>query len=52
MLKGLPFSTEDIKKKDKVKVSQRNEMLSIYCIVLDFKQNVSKNEDYNLKNNM
>ena len=53
MLKGLPFSTEDIKKKkDKVQVSQRNEMLSIYCIVLDFKQNVSKNEDYNLKNNM
>ena len=52
MLKGLLFTTEDMKKKDKVQVSQRNEMLSIHCIVLDFKQNVSKNEGYNLENDI
>ena len=52
MLKGLLFTTEDMKKKDKAQVPQQNEMLSIYCIVLDFKQNISKSEDYNLENNI
>ena len=34
MLKGLFFTTED--RKNKVQVPQRNEMLSICCIILDF----------------
>ena len=51
MLKGLLFTTEDIKN-DKAQVPQRNEIISIYYVVLDFKQNVSKFEDYNLENNI
>ena len=51
MLKGLLFTTEDIKN-DKAQVPQRNEIISIYYIVLDFKQNVSKFEDHNLENNI
>ena len=38
--------------KDKVQVPQRNEMLNIFSIILDFTQNVSKIEDYNLENNI
>ena len=51
MRKGLLFTTEEIKK-GKAQVPQQNEMVSIYYIVLDFKQNVSKFEDHNLENNI
>ena len=37
------------KKKDKVQVPQRNEMLSLYCTALGF---ISKNGEYNPKENM
>ena len=43
MFTGVLFTTEDMQK-DKVKVPQRNEMLSLFCTALGF---VSKNEDYN-----
>ena len=36
-------------KKDKVQVSQRNELLSLYCTALGF---VSKNEEYNSEKNI
>ena len=36
----------NMKKEDKVQVSQRNEMLSLYCTALGF---ISKNEEYNLE---
>ena len=42
MLKSLLFTTDGMKK-DKVQLSQRNEMLSLYCTALDF---ISKNEEY------
>ena len=42
---GLLFTTEDMKK-DKVQVSQPNEMLSLYCTALGL---ISKNEEYNPK---
>ena len=38
-----------MKKKDEVKVSQRNEMLSLYCTGLGF---IGKNEKYNPKENI
>ena len=38
-----------MKKKDKVQVPQRNEMLSLYCTALGF---ISKNGEYNPKENM
>ena len=45
MFTGLLFATEDMKKKkDKVQVTQRNEVLSLYCTALGF---ISKNEKYN-----
>ena len=44
MFTGLLFTTEDMKKKDKVQVTQRNEVLSLYCTALGF---ISKNEKYN-----
>ena len=36
-------------KKDKVQMSQQNEMLSLYHTALDF---TSKNEEYRLENNI
>ena len=46
MFTGLLFTTEDIKKRKKyIQVTQRNEMLSLYCTALGF---ISKNE-YNPK---
>ena len=36
-----------MKKKDKVQVPQRNEMLSLYCTALGF---ISKNGEYNMPN--
>ena len=36
----------NMKKKDRVHVPQRNEMLSLYCNALGF---ISKNEEYNLE---
>ena len=38
-----------MKKKGKVQVLQRNEMLSLYCTALGF---ISKNEEYNPKWNI
>ena len=38
------FTDLEHQKKDKVKVPQRNEMVSLYCSALGF---VSKNEEYN-----
>ena len=44
MFTGFLFTTKDMKKKEKVQVPQRNEMLSLYCAVLGF---ISENEKYN-----
>ena len=39
----------NMKKKDKVQVPQRNEMLSSYCTAVAF---ISKNEEYNPEENI
>ena len=49
MFTGLLFTTEDMKKKDKVEVPHRNEMLSLYCTALGF---ISKNEEYKVENSV
>ena len=51
MLKALLFKTELMNKKYKVLVPQRNEMLIIYCTILGFKQNISKNKEQKLQSN-
>ena len=43
MFIGLLFTTEDIKKTEKVQVPQQNEILSLYGTALGF---ISKNEEY------
>ena len=55
MFTGLLFTTGDMKKK-KVRVPQRNEMLSLYCTALSFNmKNINPNKTPNrryLKNMM
>ena len=47
VLRGLLFNTEDMKKRQKVQVTQQNEILSLHSTALGF---INKYEEYKLEN--